>query len=207
VANKRSHHPDDDEPFDEDKFFDRKFDKARYLAQTSGGELEPEHKSFRGYQSGEEQRGELIETYYYADPSGALSFKVDRREAFIDDQRKKGFPTAYLEEMEPAPWDLEALKGRWVWHWPPLERRFLYQLPEVIAAPKDRPIFFCEGEKDTDRLRELGLTATTCFGGTGKWLAQYNEFFTGRPVIIMVDLDTAAQKFAGQKHALKVSAH
>ena len=60
-------------------------------------------------------------------------------------------------------------KERWDWHWPPIERRYLYQLPELIAAPIGQPVFVCEGEKDVERLRSLGLIATTCLGGAGKW--------------------------------------
>ena len=42
----------------------------------------------------------------------------------------------------------------------------LYRLPEVIQAVKaGETVFICEGEKDVDRLRSLGLTATTNAGG------------------------------------------
>lgn len=52
----------------------------------------------------------------------------------------------------------------------------LYRLPEVIQGIKDcETIFICEGEKDADNLAALGLAATSCPMGAGKWQSAYTE--------------------------------
>ena len=48
-------------------------------------------------------------------------------------------------------------------------RRPLYRLPELLAADPAEPVFLVEGEKDVDRLRSLGLTATTTAQGADNW--------------------------------------
>ena len=77
----------------------------------------------------------------------------------------------------------------------------LYRLPEVIQAVKaGETVFICEGEKDVDRLRSLGLTATTNAGGAGKWQESYNQFLKDADVIILPDNDPP-----GRKHGLQVA--
>ena len=60
----------------------------------------------------------------------------------------------------------------------------LYRLPELMAANSSATVFVCEGEKDVDLLRELGLVATTNPLGGGKWLDGYSRFLKGREVVI-----------------------
>jgi putative DNA primase/helicase len=49
----------------------------------------------------------------------------------------------------------------------------LYRWPELVAAGPDATLFFCEGEKDADRVRSLEFTATTVanggWGGVGRF--------------------------------------
>ena len=71
-----------------------------------------------------------------------------------------------------------------------------YHLPELITYP-DATIFFCEGEKDADRVRSLSLCATTITGST-KWTPEIVEYFKDRDVIIVPDHDAAGQKKAWQ---------
>ena len=54
-------------------------------------------------------------------------------------------------------------------------RKVLYRLPEILEAPEGATVFFVEGEKDVDRLLELGLRATTSPEGAGKWRDDYAD--------------------------------
>jgi hypothetical protein len=60
-------------------------------------------------------------------------------------------------------------------------------------------VFITEGEKHVDRLRELGLVATTSPMGAGKWKDEYAGWLKGRHVVILPDNDDP-----GQSHAAKV---
>ena len=82
-------------------------------------------------------------------------------------------------------------------------RRVLYMLPELLAADaRNTTVFIVEGEKDVDRLRGMGFVATCNPGGAGKWQAEYNEYFRGRSVVIVVDNDDP-----GRNHAMGVAHH
>jgi 5S rRNA maturation endonuclease (ribonuclease M5) len=84
-------------------------------------------------------------------------------------------------------------------------RRVLYRLPEIrelTEAGDNRPVYLCEGEKDADRLAELGLVATTAPMGAGaRWLDEYTSQLSGAlQVIILPDNDDP-----GRAHAEKVA--
>jgi hypothetical protein len=79
-------------------------------------------------------------------------------------------------------------------------RRVLYRLPELLAADAMATVFVCEGEKDVEALRKLGLVATTNSGGAEKWNDKYSEVLRGRDVVILPDNDDT-----GRKHAQQVS--
>lgn len=71
--------------------------------------------------------------------------------------------------------------------------RVLYRLPEVVAAVKDgRTIWIVEGEKDADRLAELGEVGTCNFDGAAKddqrpkWRGEYNRYLAGAARIVVV---------------------
>jgi AAA domain len=77
-------------------------------------------------------------------------------------------------------------------------RRVLYRLPEIVAA---EGIFICEGEKDFDRLVQLGFKATTNPAGAGKWRNEYSESFPFyAEVVILPDNDEI-----GRQHAQDVA--
>ena len=59
-------------------------------------------------------------------------------------------------------------------------------------------VFICEGEKDVDRLRSVGLVATTNPGGAGKWRDDFSEALRGRQVCILPDNDEPGSKHAQQ---------
>ena len=69
--------------------------------------------------------------------------------------------------------------GEWLWNVGDI-RRPLYRLPELLAADPADDVFLVEGEKDADRLRSLGLMATTTAQGA-EWLAQERPRAARRP--------------------------
>jgi hypothetical protein len=68
----------------------------------------------------------------------------------------------------------------------------LYRLPEVNKAER---VFVCEGEKAADRLRQLGLTATTSAFGAGAAGKTDWSPLSGKDVIIMPDHDEPGEKY------------
>ncbi|HEU0045231.1 phage/plasmid primase, P4 family [Sphingomonas sp.] len=67
-----------------------------------------------------------------------------------------------------------------------------YRLPELIADLSARPddiVHICEGEKDTDTVREQGQIATTNPNGAKGWRSEYNRWLRGRRVAILTDND------------------
>ena len=86
--------------------------------------------------------------------------------------------------------------GQGGWEYKRGNTKVLYNLPEVIAGD---PIFIVEGEKDCETLRKIGLTATTApdgAGGKSKWDNSFNEFFSGKTVIIIPDNDKPGHELA-----------
>lgn len=86
------------------------------------------------------------------------------------------------------------------WHWN-LDgiRRVPYRLPELREAVNaGRTIFVVEGEKDVESLVAIGLDATTCPGGAGKWRLEYSIHFTGANIVILPDNDKVGLKHAEQ---------
>ena len=79
--------------------------------------------------------------------------------------------------------------------------RVPYRLPELLAADPKRAVLIVEGEKDADRLRSLGMVATTSPGGAGKWRSELAHHFTDRRIVILPDNDEP-----GRKHAADVAA-
>jgi hypothetical protein len=80
-------------------------------------------------------------------------------------------------------------------------RRVPHRLPELLSSDRSAIVFICEGEKDADRLANLGLVATTNAEGAGKWRPEFDRYLVGRRVVILQDNDEA-----GQNHAQDVKA-
>ncbi len=72
------------------------------------------------------------------------------------------------------------------------------ELPQAIAA--GTVIFIPEGEKDVDRLRSEGFTATCNPMGAGKWHDGYSQALKGADAAIMPDSDRP-----GRDHAAEVA--
>lgn len=124
----------------------------------------------------------ITKNYDYLDEDGNLLFQVCRK------------PNKNFLFRRPDPNN----DGKWIWNAEGVIR-VLYHLPEILNNAK-RPVFITEGEKDADRLRELGYIATTNPGGAGKWRKNYNNCLKDRRVVIFPDNDDP-----GMEHALQVA--
>jgi 5S rRNA maturation endonuclease (ribonuclease M5) len=119
---------------------------------------------------------QLVATYDYTDETGLLLYQVCRFKPKDFRHRRRDY------------------KGRWLWNLNGV-RRVLYRLPEVIKA---QTVTIAEGEKDADKLRKCGITATCNPGGAGKWREQYSECLRGKDVIIFGDDDEKGQEHVDQ---------
>ncbi len=123
------------------------------LAQWSGSP--PVQNSHRNGHSCNMSNGHaprcIAATYDYTDEADRLISQAVRYEP-------KGFSQRAPADL-PGTWTY-ALNGT---------RRVFYCLSEVLAAKEQgRAVYLCEGEKDADALRGLGLCATTNPMGAGK---------------------------------------
>ncbi|MGH9380811.1 MAG: hypothetical protein ACRD2Z_09390 [Thermoanaerobaculia bacterium] len=125
--------------------------------------------------------------YRYTDDAGELLGEVGR---FVTEKGKT------FRWRHPVP----GKPGLWFPTAP--ERRELYRLPELIAAvAAGGRVYVVEGEKDVDRLAELGEVATCNAGGAGRWSAEYAARFAGAHVTVIADRDDP-----GYRHAAQVAA-
>ena len=136
------------------------------------------------FDNGATERPHISKTYDYCDEDGTLLYQAVR---YIP----KGFSQRRPDPKQP---------GQWIWNMKGV-RRVLYRLPELIVADSGKPVFVTEGEKDAEKLLSIGLVATCNVGGAGKWQEEYDQFFLGRPVIVVPHHDKA-----GYEHARKVFA-
>jgi hypothetical protein len=120
----------------------------------------------------------IVATYPYHDESGVHLYDVVRFE-----------PKDFRQRRADGTWKMSGV------------RRVLYRLRELQGQAV---AYIPEGEKDADRLRAIGLPATTTPGGAGKWqpayLDQLKAAGVGR-VVVLPDHDEP-----GLKHANDVAA-
>lgn len=120
----------------------------------------------------------VVATYAYTDETGNLLFEVLRYEPKNFRQRR---PDGH---------------GSWLWNLNGT-RRVLYNLPTLKSSDS---VLICEGEKDCECARRLGLIATCNPGGAGKWRPEYSEPLRRKQVAIIPDRDEP-----GRKHARDVA--
>jgi 5S rRNA maturation endonuclease (ribonuclease M5) len=123
---------------------------------------------------------EIVATYDYRDERRRLLYQVVR------------FSPKQFRQRRPS-------GDEWEWSLGDV-RRVLYRLPELAAADPEEPVYIVEGEKDVDRLVELGFLATTNAGGAGQWRAEYTAALTDRDIVLLPDNDEP-----GRKHAEEVA--
>lgn len=128
----------------------------------------------------EKIKRKFVRAYDYCDESGNLLFQVVRFEPKDFRQRRP---------LEPGKWEY-SVKG---------VRQVPYRLPELLAAPLESLVFIPEGEKDVDRLANIGIVATCNAGGAGKWGSEHAKHLKGRAAIVLCDNDNA-----GRDHAQRV---
>jgi 5S rRNA maturation endonuclease (ribonuclease M5) len=131
-----------------------------------------------------QQRRRIVATYSYVDEHGAVLFEVVRYQPKDFRQRRPDGNGGYI-------WSLGDT------------RRVPYHLPEVLSADE---VVIVEGEKDADRLRSLGFTATTSPGGGGtkvgaKWRPEFSDMLIGKRISLLADNDPI-----GRKHARAIAA-
>ena len=142
-----------------------------------------------------ESASKITATYPYEDEDGVLRFQVVRLEP-----GKEGRAKDFRQRVPDG-------KGGFTWKTKGLQK-FPYRLRELVSAPKDKPVFIVEGEKQVDYLRSLGLIATCNPGGAGKWLKSYAKYFADRDVIVVPDCDPPNEKtgkIVGAEHAKTVA--
>lgn len=124
----------------------------------------------------------IEQVYPYHDAEGHIVFETVRF-------KPKGFSQRQPDGNGGYIWNLKGVSP------------VLYRLPEVMKAlANDETIFICEGEKDVDNLRTLGMTATTNPMGAGKWREDYTSTLTEANAVILPDKDAP-----GLKHAYQVA--
>jgi hypothetical protein len=114
-------------------------------------------------------KGRIDATYDYTDADGKLLYQVLRYEPKAFSQRRPDGNGGWIPKLE--------------------ERRVLYRMPDLLKYP-DGTIFFCEGEKDVDRVAGLGHCATTV--ACGKWTNECVKSLAGRDVLILKIMTTLA---------------
>jgi hypothetical protein len=72
----------------------------------------------------------------------------------------------------------------------------VYRLEEMQRAPIEEPVFWVEGEKDVETLRDLGVVAVTTSLGAHSYDAKQAWYFRGRTVVILPDNDPDGQSYA-----------
>ena len=72
-------------------------------------------------------------------------------------------------------------------------RRVPYRLSEVVLAEQ---VFLCEGEKDVETLRTVGLIASTNPGGANGWRSEFAEHFRSKDIIVLPDQDAPGHVWA-----------
>jgi hypothetical protein len=126
-------------------------------------------------------RRRVTETYKYPDEDGHLLYEVVRYE-----------PKDFRFRRPDG-------KGGWIWKTEGI-RRVLYRLREL----KDQQIVWVpEGERDADRLWDLGIAATTNCGGAGQWRDEYAQQLVAQGVKWVISVPDKDD--AGERHARDVA--
>lgn len=123
--------------------------------------------------------GKIVAIYNYRDEGQKLLFQVVR------------FDPKDFRQRKPDG------RGGWCWRLG-RTRRVLYRLPELLSADPKHPVFIPEGEKDCDKLAELGAVATCNVGGALKWKESDSEVLADRHIVVLPDNDEPGRKHAEQ---------
>lgn len=148
----------------------------------------------------------LVATYDYHHADGRYAYsklkglRADGEKAFLTARRHQGSMSELHSAKQESPEEFYRLSGlehhrKGAGNEPYLPYR-LHELLEQMAARPIDPVFITEGEKDADRLIELGLIATTNPNGALNWRTEFNPHFAGRDVVLCIDNDENGRKRA-----------
>lgn len=127
-------------------------------------------------------KGQILATYDYVDEHGELLYQAVRYEPKDFRQRRP-------------------MGNGWNWSIKGV-RRVLYRLPNIIEeVAAGKTIYICEGEKDVENARKLGLAATCNAMGAdnghgNKWLPEFADHLNGADVVVVPDQDEPGQRHA-----------
>lgn len=120
------------------------------------------------------QSKKIVAVYQYTDENGNLLYENVRFEP-------KDFRQRRFDENGKEVWSLNGT------------RRVPYRLPELIEAVRNGvDVWLCEGEKDADNLRTLGLAASSF----KNWKSEFNQYLKNAHVCLIQDHDKAGLKQA-----------
>ncbi|MEK7217176.1 MAG: VapE domain-containing protein, partial [Chloroflexota bacterium] len=131
----------------------------------------------------------VVAHYPYHDEAGNFLYEIERLEP-------KSFRARRPDPERPGEW-IYNLSG---------VRRVLYHLPDIQGKATT---YIVEGEKDCDRLADLGIPATTNPAGAGKWREDYAVQLKAaacEQAVILPDNDAAGKKHAVQAASSLLSA-
>lgn len=118
-------------------------------------------------------RGRAVAVYHYHAADGSPAFEVRRYEPKTFRPYKPDGKAGYPHGPRP-----------------------LYGLGRLLESGSSSLVFIVEGEKDADRLAELGLVAVTCAGGANATGKSDWSPLAGRKVAVLPDHDKAGRAFS-----------
>lgn len=120
----------------------------------------------------------IEQEYTYTDENGAVLYRKVR----------------YADNRKPKHMLQASTVDGWV-NGPDGKPSVLYRLPEVMAT--QGTVAICEGEKDAETLRSVGLVATSLRDGAGTDPSKVDlARLAGKPVVILPDNDEPGRKYA-----------
>jgi hypothetical protein len=128
-----------------------------------------------------------------AAPTDALGQEIARY-AYTDEA---GEPLYYNVRFSPKSFRMAGPDGK-IRGLPKNLKRVPYRLPEVLAAIEaGKTIYWVEGEKDVDRLVDLGFAATTSAGGANTPVEPgWADYFRDATVVSIADKDKSGRAYA-----------
>jgi AAA domain len=148
---------------------------GRGRRRRSADELDAALMLAIGTSTAQKPKGKLIAQFDYRDEHGELLYQKLKYQPKGFSQRRPDGNGGWIAELD--------------------ERRVLYRLPELLKFSSGT-ILVCEGEKDVDRVIDLGLCATTVTDG--KWTVDCTKPLAGRDVCVLEDHDEPGRKKALQ---------
>ena len=123
--------------------------------------------------------------YYYTEADGTVIYRKERYYKLVENKWEKQFVQHASDGDGGWEKNLESLGGR----------RVLYRWADLVKFASGT-VFFCEGEKDADRIAALDQCGTSV--DAGKWTDECVEPLRGRDVFILEDNDAAGRKRAAE---------